>query len=82
DIKELDLSGNLLSEWKVELLRQSLTTIEELHIIGNNISRILMSSPKYVGLLREQFNKQRKLAIPSSTSELELLMRDLGHIRK
>ncbi|CAL5184106.1 unnamed protein product [Lathyrus oleraceus] len=90
NIKELDLSGNLLSEWKdvgiiceqlpalkalnlsynlmspykselpllksirilvlnntgvdweqVELLRLSLTTIEELHIMGNNISKIL-----------------------------------------
>ncbi|GAU46622.1 hypothetical protein TSUD_377880 [Trifolium subterraneum] len=97
NIKELDLSGNLLSEWKdvgsiceqlpalkalnlsynlmspykselpllksirvlvlnntgvdweqVELLRQSLTTIEELHIMGNNISRILPVSSSMV----------------------------------
>ncbi|KAG4946099.1 hypothetical protein JHK87_042106 [Glycine soja] len=85
NIKELDLTGNLLLEWKdvgticeqlpalrtinlsnnlmspykselpllknikvvvlnntVELLRQSLTTIEELHIMANNISRTLL----------------------------------------
>ncbi|QCD77265.1 kinesin family member 1/13/14 [Vigna unguiculata] len=97
NIKELDLTGNLLSEWKdvgticeqlpalrtinlsnnlmspyktnlpilkiiqvlvlnntgvdweqVELLRQSLTTIEELHIMGNNISRILPGSSSMV----------------------------------
>ncbi|XP_047173440.1 tubulin-folding cofactor E isoform X2 [Vigna umbellata] len=97
DIKELDLTGNLLSEWKdvgticeqlpalrtinlsnnlmspyktnlpilkiiqvlvvnntgvdweqVELLRQSLSTIEELHIMGNNISRILPGSSSTV----------------------------------
>ncbi|KAJ1414425.1 Ubiquitin-like domain superfamily [Sesbania bispinosa] len=97
NIKELDLSGNLLSEWKdvgsiceqlpalrtlnlsnnlmsrykselpllksirvvvlnntgidweqVELLRQALTTIEELHIMGNNISRILPVSSSMV----------------------------------
>lgn len=97
NIQELDLSGNLLSEWKdvgiiceqlpalkalnlsynlmspykselpllksirvlvlnntgvdweqVELLRQSLTTIEELHIMGNNISRILPVSSSMV----------------------------------
>ncbi|KAL1300689.1 tubulin-folding cofactor E isoform X5 [Arachis hypogaea] len=93
DMKELDLTGNLLSDWKdvgkicgqlpalqalnlsnnlmspykselpplesirilvlnntgadweqVELLRQSLTAIEELHLIGNNISRPMSSS--------------------------------------
>ncbi|CAJ1962882.1 unnamed protein product [Sphenostylis stenocarpa] len=97
NIEELDLTGNLLSEWKdvgticeqlsalrtlnlsnnlmspykselpilksiqvlvlnntgvdweqVELLRQSLTTIEELHIMGNNISRILPGSSSMV----------------------------------
>ncbi|RZB90234.1 Tubulin-folding cofactor E isoform B [Glycine soja] len=97
DIKELDLTGNLLSEWKdvgticeqlpalrtinlsnnlmspykskllllkniqvvvlnntgvdweqVELLRQSLTTIEELHVMGNSISRILPGSSSMV----------------------------------
>ncbi|KAL9320647.1 hypothetical protein ACSQ67_012486 [Phaseolus vulgaris] len=97
DIKELDLTGNMLSEWKdigiiceqlpalrtinlsnilmspyktdlpilkiiqvlvlnntgvdwqqVELLRPSLTTIEELHIMGNNISRILPTSSSMV----------------------------------
>ncbi|KAK7412798.1 hypothetical protein VNO78_04433 [Psophocarpus tetragonolobus] len=97
NIIELDLTGNLLSEWKdvgticeqlpamttinlsnnlmspykselpllkniqvvvlnntgvdweqVELLRQSLTTIEELHIMGNNISRILSGSSSMV----------------------------------
>ncbi|XP_045806398.1 tubulin-folding cofactor E [Trifolium pratense] len=97
NIKELDLSGNLLSEWKdvgiiceqlpalkalnlsynlmspykselpllksirvivlnntgvdweqVELLKQSLTTIEELHIMGNNISRIMPVSSSMV----------------------------------
>ncbi|XP_004486440.1 tubulin-folding cofactor E-like isoform X1 [Cicer arietinum] len=97
NIKELDLSGNLLSEWKdvgticeqlpalealnlshnlmspykselpllksirvlvlnntgvnweqVELLRQSLSAIEELHIMGNNISRILPVSSSMV----------------------------------
>ena len=97
NIKELDLTGNLLSEWKdvgticeqlpalrtinlsnnlmspykskllllkniqvvvlnntgvdweqVELLRQSLTTIEELHVMGNSISRILPGSSSMV----------------------------------
>ncbi|KAK7303533.1 hypothetical protein RJT34_14440 [Clitoria ternatea] len=97
NIKELDLTGNLLSEWKdvgticeqlpalrtlnlsnnlmspyksglpllksiqvlvlnntgvdweqVELLRQSLTTMEELHIMKNNISRILPTSSSMV----------------------------------
>lgn len=97
NIKELDLTGNLLSEWKdvgiiceqlpalrtinlsnnlispykselplleriqvlvlnntgvdweqIELLRKSLTTIEELHILGNNISRILPGSSSVV----------------------------------
>ncbi|XP_027362896.1 tubulin-folding cofactor E isoform X3 [Abrus precatorius] len=97
DIKELDLTGNLLSEWKdvgticeqlpalrtlnlsnnlmspykselpllksihvlvlnntgvdwdqVELLKQSLTAIEELHVMGNNISRILPGSSSMV----------------------------------
>ncbi|XP_061366915.1 tubulin-folding cofactor E isoform X2 [Gastrolobium bilobum] len=97
NIKELDLTGNLLSEWKdvgticeqlpalgtlnlsnnlmspykselpllksirvlvlnntgvdweqVELLGLSLTTIEELHIMGNNISRILPVSSSMV----------------------------------
>ncbi|XP_027362897.1 tubulin-folding cofactor E isoform X4 [Abrus precatorius] len=97
NIKELDLTGNLLSEWKdvgticeqlpalrtlnlsnnlmspykselpllksihvlvlnntgvdwdqVELLKQSLTAIEELHVMGNNISRILPGSSSMV----------------------------------
>ncbi|KAH1208872.1 Tubulin-folding cofactor E [Glycine max] len=101
DIKELDLTGNLLLEWKdvgticeqlpalrtinlsnnlmspykselpllknikvvvlnntgvdweqVELLRQSLTTIEELHIMANNISRTLYLKMFILGHLK------------------------------
>ncbi|MED6109337.1 hypothetical protein PIB30_032559 [Stylosanthes scabra] len=97
NMKELDLTGNLLSDWKdvaticeqlpalkalnlsnnlmspykselpplesirvvvlnntgvdweqVELLKQSLTAIEELHLIGNNISRVLPMSSSFV----------------------------------
>ncbi|KAL1358823.1 hypothetical protein HN51_004051 [Arachis hypogaea] len=106
NMKELDLTGNLLSDWKdvgkicgqlpalqalnlsnnlmspykselpplesirilvlnntgvdweqVELLRQSLTAIEELHLIGNNISRVLPMSSSFV----QGFNSLRLL---------------------
>ncbi|XP_057542644.1 tubulin-folding cofactor E isoform X2 [Amaranthus tricolor] len=44
NLKELDLTGNLIFNWKVELLKDCLPSLEELHLMGNKISEITPAS--------------------------------------
>ncbi|XP_022718318.1 tubulin-folding cofactor E isoform X2 [Durio zibethinus] len=48
NLMELDLTGNLILDWKVEILEHSLPVIEELHLMGNNISTIKPTSSSNV----------------------------------
>jgi hypothetical protein len=49
---------------QVELLRQSLTMIEELHIMGNNISRILVCYIWFNNIMLVKYVRSCRLRCP------------------
>ncbi|XP_063943504.1 tubulin-folding cofactor E isoform X2 [Daucus carota subsp. sativus] len=93
NLKELDLTGNLLSEWEVELLKDSLPLIEELHLMGNKVKNIQPTSSTTVqGFIHlrllnlednclADWNEILKLSHLQSLEQLHLNKNDLNCIR-